>query len=689
MAEAVFKIRTEGGADVARILADVERLTAAAQGRIDAGARASRQRRVRESQGAAQQETAGYRQSAQTIERSDVLLTRAKLRELAKQGEAQKRFHDAYRVAVREATQIIEAEVGKRENLSNREKRQIETLALAIVSSRETAERRATEISIREERARTQARNRMATHVVNAVGQSVGAARGVAADVHGQIQGARDQRAALQESVIGAVSQVGVTDLGEVNRLTDQVLNAGIQHGLAPQAIAQAVAAAQTQFSTLGAMDSLGGAGNAGARANIYQGAIDTAVQGRNLGVDPAEFSRLMGMLGSSGMTATDRSSLAAWTVGAQDRGAVETGSVTREALGPIMQRMSSAASALGPGATLDQRSAAMRDAYRQAFAELQVFKGLGETVRRSGNAMVGFERALTNTGVLTRMRGNIDAMQDPAQKAAVRGALFDRSGALRSGLNNPLAFASALMGAGMTDSRAIANLFAGSGAGNPMSLQSNWRNMLVGLTSRDANGRTGADRVNALTAASVALSPEQQRARAALYEGSDRSKLNSEEASRLKALSNNTSEINRLSNTLASFAARNPMLASALPAAGGVVATLLGATGSAIVAAGGGYAANNRAIMQGVDLQGNRLSTGERLGRAALQYVPGLQLLGAAAGARDAVRAGTDANTVERLLNMLPGAIASAVSQNPPQLSQHDAAHAATVAQSQRGAQQ
>lgn len=689
MAEAVFKIRTEGGADVAKLLADVERLTAAAQTRIDAGARTSRQRRVRESQGAAQQEAAGYRQSAQAIERSDVLLTRSKLRELAKQGEAQRRFHDAYRTAVREATQLIEAEVGKRENLSNREKRQIETLALAIVSSREAAERRVTQIAIREERERTQARARMASHVVGAIGQSAGAARGVAADIHGQIQNSRDQRAALQESVIGAVSQVGVTDLGEVNRLTDQVLNAGIQHGLSPQAIAQAVAAAQTQFSTLGAMDSLGGAGNAGARSSIYQSAIDTAVQGRNLGVDPGEFSRLMGMLGSSGMTATDRSSLAAWTVGAQDRGAVETGSVTREALGPIMQRMSAAASALGPSATLEQRSAAMRDAYRQAFAELQVFKGLGETVRRSGNAMVGFERALTNNGVLTRMRGNIDAMQDPTQKAAVRNALFDRSGALRSGLNNPLAFASALMGAGMTDSRAIANLFAGSGAGNPMSLQSNWRNMLVGLTSRDANGRTGADRVNAMLASDVALSPEQQRARAALYEGSDRAKLNSEEASRLKALSNNTSEINRLSNTIASWSARNPMLASALPAAGGVAATLLGATGTALAAAGGGFAANSRAIWQGVDLQGNRLSAGERLGRAALQYVPGLQLLGAAVGARDAVRAGTDAGTVERLLNMLPGAIASAVSQNPPQLSQHDAAHAATVAQSQRGAAQ
>ena len=671
MGEAVLRIRAEGGPEVSRLLADVERL-------LDASRARSRRARVREQQ----EESAGYRTNARTAEREEALVTRSKLRELARRGDAQRRFQAMYAEAEREATRLIETEVGKRGNLTERERRQVETLALAIVSTREQAERRATQIAINGERERTRARTIAARHVLNAAGQVVSGGASLAQGAHGMIQGAREQRAALQESVIGAVSQVGVSDLAEVNRITDEVVNAGIRHGLSPQVIAQAVAAAQTQFSTLGAMESLGGANNAEARMGIYRGAIATAVEGRNLGVDPGEFSRLMGMLGSSGMTARDRSTLAAWTVGAQDRGAVETGSVTREALGPIMQRMSAAASALGPNATLDQRSAAMRDAYRQAFAELQVFRGLGETVRRSGNAMVGFERSLSNTGVLTRMKGNIDAMQGTReQRAAVRTALFDAQGNLRSGLNNPLQFASALMGAGMTDPRAIANLFAGTGAGNPMSLQANWRNMLAGLAARDANGRSGADRVNALMAADVALSPEQQRARAALYEGSDAAKLASEEASRLKALTNNTSEINRLSNTIASWAARNPLLASAAPTVAGGVAALLGAKGVALGSMAGGFVANQRAVLEGRDLQGNRVGGGERALRA-IGMLPGMQLFGTILGARDAYRAATDSRTVERMLDMLPGAIASAVRDNPPSISQHDANHLATVAQ-------
>lgn len=670
MSEAVLRIRAEGGPEVSRLLADVERL-------LDASRARSRRARVREQQ----EESAGYRTNARAAEREEALVTRSKLRELARRGDAQRRFQAMYAEAEREATRLIETEVGKRGNLTERERRQVETLALAIVSTREQAERRATQIAINGERERTRARTNAARHVLNAAGQVVSGGASLAQGAHGMIQGAREQRAALQESVIGAVSQVGVSDLAEVNRITDEVVNAGIRHGLSPQVIAQAVAAAQTQFSTLGAMENLGGANNAEARLGIYRGAIATAVEGRNLGVDPGEFSRLMGMLGSSGMTARDRSTLAAWTVGAQDRGAVETGSVTREALGPIMQRMSAAGSALGPNATAEQRSAAMRDAYRQAFAELQVFRGLGETVRRSGNAMVGFERSLSNTGVLTRMKGNIDAMQGTReQRAAVRTALFDAQGNLRSGLNNPLQFASALMGAGMTDPRAIANLFAGTGAGNPMSLQANWRNMLTGLAARDANGRSGADRVNALMAADVALSPEQQRARAALYEGSDAAKLASEEASRLKALTNNTSEINRLSNTISSWAARNPLLASAAPTVAGGVAALLGAKGVALGSMAGGFVANQRAVLEGRDLQGNRVGGGERALRA-IGMLPGMQLFGTILGARDAYRAATDSRTVERMLDMLPGAIASAVRDNPPSISQHDANHLATVA--------
>ena len=94
-----------------------------------------------------------------------------------------------------------------------------------------------------------------------------------------------------------------------------------------------------------------------------------------------------------------------------------------------------------------------------------------------------------------------------------------------------------------------------------------------------------------------------------------------------------------------------------------------------------GGFVANQRAVLEGRDLQGNRVGGGERALRA-IGMLPGMQLFGTILGARDAYRAATDSRTVERMLDMLPGAIASAVRDNPPSISQHDANHLATVAQ-------
>lgn len=656
MTEAVLRIKAEGGADVARLLADVERLVEATRQRGERTRRASQQRQTRES------------------DEVETHITRGRLRSLALQGDAQQKFVQKYVKALQEATRVIEAETGKRENLTDKEKRRIENLALAIVSTREQAERRVTRAIEEETRKREHAQReaqRRTGAIVSTGGRIAGqvgsAGLSAAQQLHAELQDARTRRATIQSSVIGAVSQVGVTDLGEVNALTDRVVNAAVQHGLSPEVIANAIGAAQTQFSTLGAMDQLGGRTNTDARARVYQEAIDTAVQGRNLGVDPGEYSRLMGMLRQNGIGDTDRQFLSAWTVAAQDRGAVETGSVTREALGPIMARMSAASSALGPNATQEQRSGAMRTAYQQAFAELQVFKGLGETVRRAGNSMVGFERALSNRGVLTRMQGNIGEMRDPAQRARVQQALFTRDGSLRTGMDNPLRFAAALMGAGMNDPRAIANLFAGTGAGNPMSLQTNFRTMLLGLAARDATGKSGADRINALTDAGIAMSPQAMAARAALYENSDAARLASEDASRLKALTANTKGLNDLSNALARMQSQNPLLSKGVGVGAGLVTAALG--GAKSVAGALGLTVLNSAASgaSGENLAGRKLGLGERASRLA-NALGGPSTMGFAAltAGQDVYDAARNGN-LESLFNRLGDRIAQAVTTNPP----------------------
>ena len=676
MAEAVLRIKPEGGAEVARLLADVERLVEATQQRRERSGRASRQRQQRDQQQATAVEVAGYRTSAKAADDSFTRITRSRLRALALQGAAEKKFTADFTRAYQDATRAIEAETGKRIGLSDKEQRRVENLALALVHSRERAEQRITKSIEEEHRKRTRLTEQRVGTVGRVAGQVGSTGLSVAQQLHAELQDARTRRAAIQSSVIGAVSQVGVTDLGEVNAITDRVVNAAVQHGLAPEAIANAISAAQTQFSTLGAMEQLGGASNRDRRADVYQSAIDTAVQGRNLGVDPGEFSRLMGMLGQAGMNANDRQFLAAWTVAAQDRGAVETGSVTREGLASIMARMNAAGSALGPTATPEQRSAAMRAGYQQAFAELEVFKSLGESVRRAGGAMVGFERALTNQGVLRRMQGNIATLQDPAQRARVQQALFTRDGQLRQGLDNPLRFASALMGAGMTDPRAIANLFAGTGAGNPMSLTSNFRAMLLGLASRDANGRTAADRINALTDAGIAMSPQAMAARAALYEQSDAAKLASEEASRLKALTENTAGLNSLSNAITRMQAQNPIAGKVVPAAAGLLTAAIGGTKTAAGLVGASILNSAGSGLTGENLAGRKLALGERATRLmnAVNGAPGaVASIGTAA---QDVYAAAQNGQLERLFDRFANRVAQAVTQNPPQVSSHDVAH-------------
>lgn len=574
----------------------------------------------------------------------------ARQRQRAAQAEAV-----AAQRAERDKTKAAERESKLRQQLANREATEKARQAQREVRDAERAEKEKTRLAKQEERERTrqarqeerertrlaeeEARKRVRAQSraererrgrLNRVGGAIVAGGRAAAefgqDIHGQIQGARERGADVQGGVIEAVSQVGVTNLAEVNRYVAMIRARAIQEGMRSEDFTGAIAAAQTEFSTLGAMERYGGAGGADARRDVFQRAIDVAARGRNMGVNPGEFSRLMGMLNGQGLDANTQDFLAAWTVGAQNRGAVETGAVTREAMGPIMQRMQAAMSAAGgdPAA----RSRAARDAYMQSFAEIQVLRGAGESARLSGNAMAGFNRALSNPGTQAKMRENVSYIQDRALRGRVRAALFDERGALRAENRNPLMFTAAAMNAGLTDPTQLANVFAGTGAGNPMSLQANFRRMMLGLAGRDAEGKTGLDRARALQDANIALSPDRQAALRELYRNSDRSQLNRNEETRDKALADNTSALVNLSNNLANWSARTPFGSAALSAGGSLLGGL--ATGSGvgqllgrIPGGGGGPSGLLRSVT-------SRFSAGVARARSALPGMPALSGLGA-----------------------------------------------------------
>lgn len=694
MSEAVLRFRTDGAADARKLIDDLARAVVDAQRLIERGAKASQERAarsakasndatvrsaqaagaqvVRETVASENRRGGAYRSTRVVIEREEKLVTRAKLRELALQGEAQKKFVALYADHLKRATAAFEAEVGKRVTLTEREQRQIESVALAGVVAHEQSERRKTHATeresarrAREDRQRRGESSRRAEFVGRAAGQVLGGAGQIGSQAHDMVQDARERRALVQNNVIEAVSQVGVSDLGEVNRYTDMAINAGRQHGLRSQDMTAAIGQAQTEFSTLGGME---GASTPEARAAVFQRAIDTAVRGRNMGVDPGEFSRLMGMLGQRGLDQGNQEFLSAWVVGAAQRGAVEPGSITREAMAPIIQRMSAATSSLGAGATPEQRQLAARTAFMQAFAEVQVMRSMGEGVRTAAGNMSNFGRVLTNPGVQTRMQTNIAHIADRNLRQRVQTTLFDRQGHLNQGLENPVRFVAAVMGAGMTDPSQIANVFAGSGAGNAMSLTAPIRRMALALSSRDVEGKSGVDRVNALQQSAVALSPERLAAMAALREGSDQANLIRNEEARLAALTTNNEQLRRLSDQLAAFQARNPLTSAALPVAATVAAGVLGAKGVAVTAGALGMDAQSRAVRDGRTIFGEQLTMGQRVGRGLGTFFGG-PLVGAALTARDAYSAAQGPRGLDALLDALPERLARTLRENPPQV--------------------
>ena len=250
MAEAVLRVSTSGGAEVEALLARIERATAAAQGRTERASRASRQRVVRDTQRSVSEEVAQYRRGEQEGERQEQLLTRAKLRELARQGDAQKRYQALFIDAHRRATEAIELEVGKRGNLTDREKRQVESLAISMVAAHEQAERRRTAATTRAERERAAARRRFLAGSVSGAVQ--GLERGAAA--FAQYGDDAREKQHVRDRIELKSAQIAASDIGdaaaapELSRATQRVAELS---GLDPEGVIEAIGTAQANFSTL------------------------------------------------------------------------------------------------------------------------------------------------------------------------------------------------------------------------------------------------------------------------------------------------------------------------------------------------------------------------------------------------------------------------------------------------------
>jgi len=669
MGEAVLRIRTEGGADVARMLADVERLTAAST------------RRVRSRQDG---EHAHYRQSARTtadeVQRSDQLVTRNRLRQLALTDDARRRSETLYLMMLNRATLALEVEHGKRGRLTEKEKRQVHELAQAMLVEHERAEAAKTaatrrEAGRREQLARAEAREagRRVSRGVEAVG---GAAVSMGRELHSAAQDARERRAGTQHTLNAAFYQAGVSGAeAQAMRTTlDSEVTAGSLRGMRSEDVANALMAAQTQFSVLSGS-------NAGDRMRNLQRQVELMSFARNTFQDPGEVLRVAGMLGQQGIRGADQRSTLMSLTGMAQAGSIELSTLTSAALGPLMQNIArSVSSTMSPA----ERTSAVRRAVTETMAVGEIGAAAGLTPRDALNALAKTRGSVTSDLTQGRL---YDRLRD-AHRGDLADQLFQTGPGGRHTLKNAdaLSLMSSLVQGFGGNANAVSNLLSAGGPGSPMVLDAQQRRLIMALASQSANGQTIAQRVEGMVAQGTGFDEGRVREGQALVDSEEQTRLNAAREQRDSALTDNTSALVRLSNSLHDLMTANPVAGAGVNAVTGLAGS---AAGTLLSGGAGRLATRGAAGLAGAGAGGSALAiAGSLVGGLAIGE--GINRL--IYSDRERAQGDTsilEAETWRNFATAIGQSVRDAFESSPPTVTvdQHTAAHLATVGHSMRGA--
>lgn len=658
MSEAVLRVRTEGGAEV-QALVD----------RLDRAIGSSRSRRVRGARDVAQQEATHYRQSAAAGERGareDVerarRVSRARLRELALQGAAQDRFSEAFSAAHKRATAIMEQETGRRGNLTDREKRQAEDLALAMIANHERAERRKTETSRRESK-RREAIAREAAATVSEIGGRV----------HAATQAPRMEVAEINSTLASAFGEAGATR-AEVGSMQARVMAFARDEGIDPTALALGLQHGQQQFSTLQG-------DTPEARRAALEEQLSTAKLAHDTLTDPEQMMRLRGALGANASPELLRQA-----VGITRRGGVELGAMTAQQLRTIAANTSAAGSnarRLNPNASEADVLAAQREAFTQTLTELEVFAPRGLQGASAGTADRQLKSALHDPRIqralMTRIRNEFgaDSRQTDMlfQGGRLREEFLGAQGAERFGRVMTTI-------AGGDPDRVRALLGRGTRQGDrDQVLMSNQRELVALMSGQDERGRTGWDIAENIRAGARDVGDADVARTRSIVQAEDITNLT---RARVRGMidARTPSTVRDVSDTATDWMTSHPMLAAvagplagllgkhaygaiarnAPQAAAGLGAAGAGAAALVAGAAGGGVLLYPNESIVGGDEESRMLAAARARHRAP-------------PGAGRAAPVELSDRSVERLASAVASAHITAT------ISEHDAVHAATAA--------
>lgn len=532
-------------------------------------------------------------------------------REQAARVRTSQRAARAREQAEKGASAVARAEGTYRQSGAKTEADKAVEQAQRVEKAREKSEKAATAASMREASRRAaidRQRTREAAENERARTRSVGArARGLrevggvafqfASTAHGMIQDAR-QTAARRETDLDSTFLQLVpqgADAAEIARMRATIRQYAHDQRMDPDALFEAVGAAQSAHNALG-----------GATPALRAQALQQTLRDANFAsvIDPRSpggITRLGALLrGQGGVTPEIHDAILRQAAGISFQGSVETDAALQSGL-PGLMRAISTNTANTPDA---ERGRVVQETIADFLAQVQTTAASGGAVTVSANRMGALRGSLTNAyrqDQIGRALANRVGTMTADQRAEF-GSAFTRDRRGRYTMNADMAAspsaAARFFGHMFGNDANAARNFLGThgGGGNRQLLRNNEAELLTSYfaTGQNAAGQTVRqyDLVEELKRATVTAQQEQIMRQ--VRGGEDQLNLNREESDRERALTDNTSVMNRLSNAVSGWLARNPLAGAAI-SAGGTVAG--GSMASSALSAAGGTALGGAAV--------------------------------------------------------------------------------------------
>lgn len=584
----------------------VMRDEARAANRAAAEAARERKRLDREATRSAQQ---AERERTRNAEKGAAERLRAERDETRKKDrEAREQTRNADR-AEKERTRNAERESAKRVRAEEREARQ--RSAMASRNARAAGQR-----------------------VIGAGVQAVGAA---AVAMHGQFQDARERRA-MGERVLGnavrnanpnATSQEQAAARDAVRQF---VHDTGMNFG----DVADALSVGQARGSSLQAEGSE-------TTAQALQRSLATIREANAEGADPGQYLAARGRLASTGLTGDALKTAMRFSLGAAQAGQVEVDQIIGAGLPGASRLMASRVAALGPNASDEEKNQARLNAWRESVSTQEVLAASGGAAGHTSNTLASLQNFLSTPRRQEMALTNIKAAEAQVNTATPEGraraaqlrslyegdnALFERDPTrtgnamrLRGGVS-AAEFATRVTTATGGNAQMGANIFAGGGHGNAQAFLSNMRGLMAVLGGEQGQRIQAMMQGNGVSDAQVA---NHQRD----VESDSLSEITRNQEIRDNVLTDNTSGVKALSDSIRDWRVRHPWL-SGLAQEGG---STLGVSNDAALGVLIGSGVNERRLRSGTTTGGQQLGFGEGVLRTLGVAIPAL---GAVLGTND-----------------------------------------------------